>query len=42
MMPFGLDLKTIIITVIFMLFVLPYVRSLMLAKTAKTQTKATQ
>lgn len=41
-MPFGLDIKSILVTVIFMLFVLPYIRSLLLSKTAQTQTKTAQ
>jgi hypothetical protein len=39
-MPFGLDLKTIIVTILFMMFVLPFVRSKFLSATSKPAQQA--
>ena len=41
-MPFGLDVKTIIVTVLFMMFVVPWVRSTLLNHSAKTATTTNQ
>lgn len=42
MLPFGLDLKTVIITVLFMMFVVPWVRSTLLNRSAKSATTTNQ
>ncbi len=34
-LPFGLDLKTLIVTIIAMYFVVPYVQSFLAARSAK-------
>jgi hypothetical protein len=39
---FGLDLKTAIITAIFIIFILPWIRSALLNASAKTTAKAPQ
>jgi hypothetical protein len=39
---FGLDLKTAIITAIFVIFILPWIRSMLLSASAKSTTKAPQ
>lgn len=40
-MPFGLDLKTMIVTAIFVLFVLPWIRATLLNRTS-SQAKTAQ
>ena len=34
-LPFGLDLKTLIVTIVVMYFVVPYVQSFLAARSAK-------
>jgi antibiotic biosynthesis monooxygenase (ABM) superfamily enzyme len=34
-LPFGLDLKTLIVTIVVMYFIVPYVQSFLAARTAK-------
>lgn len=39
---FGLDLKSVIITAIFIIFVLPWLRSMMLSASSRQKTQTTQ
>lgn len=39
---FGLDLKTAVITAVFILFVLPWIRNAMLSASTKQKTNAQQ
>lgn len=41
-MPFGLDVKTIIVTVLFMMFVLPWIRSALLNRSSASKTQTAQ
>lgn len=42
MLPFGLDTKTVIVTVLFMMFVVPWVRAMLLNRSNKANTTQPQ
>lgn len=42
MLPFGLDIKTAIVVVLFMMFALPWIRATLLNRSAKANTTQAQ
>lgn len=42
MLPFGLDVKTVIVVVLFMMFALPWIRSTLLNRSTKANTTQAQ